>query len=316
MKLVLITLVLVILSACTNNSKEKEHDIKVSLTKLSGLVFQGDYTSALKLAEEIINSDPKNPKVYFRRAECYRLMYDQDTLKKQYLKSALDDYSKSIIIEPTADKYIARAEFFTNYLKDNKKALDDYNIAVNKDKTYLKDRANFYFTTLKDSTASFRDFRQAIVDFEASNTNKFPLRTYLDYANCLSQTDRIDEAIEYYDEILTPTKNISGKPLNDIEKNFVSSRLAELYIIKGDYLMSLEILNKGGHRTNSPQQIYCKYKLGQQEFAKKEMWKYGLECKANNVLRDKYFFELFPNEPKTPDEEEFIKKQGLKWPFN
>jgi tetratricopeptide (TPR) repeat protein len=283
MKLGFLTLIILLSVGC-NNSDNSDLKLKsaVSLVKCRQLFNKGDYDSALLLANEIIRTNSNYSDAYLTRGDCYRMLYEKDTLKKNYLKSALDDYSKSIVIEPTADKYIARADF--------------------------------YFNTLKDSTASFRDFRQAIVDFEASNTNKFPLRTYLVYANCLSQTDRIDEAIEYYDEILTPTKNISGKPLNDIEINFVSSRLAELYMKKGDYLEALQILNK---RTESyPPKIFCKFKLGQQEYAKKEMWKYGLECKANKTLRDKYFFELYPNEAKTPEEEEAIKKEGLMWPYN
>jgi tetratricopeptide (TPR) repeat protein len=309
MKFIILIGMLLFLYSCKNN-KESKVITKEIKEKLIGFKQSGDYKSAIDLLTKEISSNPNSAWYFNERGYCYKVLYEKDTNQKVFIQNALSDFTKAISIEPNQERYISRAEVYTS-LKRKKEALDDYNFAVN-NKTgnravSLRERGSFYFWVMKDSLKAFSDFRSAIKEFPDSSF------LYLRYAQHLSSANRLDEAINYFLDLTTDRKGMGFK-VSRMQRNAAEIGLIQTLVKKEDYLGALISSNNSFGWAAQSLNIYVKYKLGQQDFAKREMKKLGDKLKEIGANRDKYYFELFPNEPKSPTEIDQIKRSELTWP--
>ena len=300
--------VVFLLLSCTNQKVSKNVDIEIK-NELLKFEQSGDYKSEIYLLSKEISTNPNMAWLYIKRGNCYKVIYQKDTTKKELIQNSLKDYSKAISIEPTQEKYLSRGNIF-EILKMKKEALDDYNIAVNfkngNRAVSLRERGSFYFREMKDSLKAFSDFRTAINEFPDSAF------LYLRYAQCLKECGRLDDAIFNF-TYLTSEKRFENFK-RSIQTMAAKDGLFQTLIEKEDYLGAL--LSSDNYSGTASIILYIKFKLGQQEFAKREMKKLGDKLKSQGENRDKYYFQLFPNEPKTAQEETEIKKVELKWPKN
>ena len=310
--LLLFCLFCILLVSCDGKPKSdfKGGDETELNKKITKFIESNDYNSAIALLNLTIQENPDIAYLYNSRALCYRGLYDKDTIQKINLNKALGDITKSISLEPTSERYLFRATIYKQ-LKKNNEALDNYSLVVNNSQgdqksDALNERAYFYFSEFKDTSKSFLDFKEAI---KINSTDRV-FRVYLRYAQCLQMVGHFNEAIDNYFLCYKADKNA-------IEKNAIKDALyqglCESLISIGDYLAVVSISNDlDFNKYGSILDLYSKFKLGQEDFAKKEMKKISENC----GLRGKYFFEMFPNEPKTKEEELWFKMDQLKWPNN
>ncbi len=304
------SLIFLLIVSCGEKSDTKfkggdETELKKKVLKF---IQSSDYNSAIDLLNKTIQENPDKAYLYNSRAVSYQGLYDKDTTQKINLDKALADITKSISLEPNSERYIYRARIYEK-LRKNNETLQNYSLAVNisqgdQKSDALNARAYFYFSQLKDSSSSFSDFKDAI-----KINSKEVYRVYLRYAQCLQLVGNYNEAINNYFLCHNAIKN-------DIAKNAIKDALycglCESLISVGDYLAVISLSNNMDKNYYcSYYDLYCKFKLGQEDFAKKEMKK-----KMDNSIgvRGKYYFEMFPNEPKRSGEENWIKMEQLKWP--
>lgn len=300
-----------------SNSGFKGGDETEIKKKIILFIQSSDYRSAIDLLNITIQENPDKAYLYNCRAECYEKLYNKDTLQKIYLNNALSDITKSILLEPTSERYISRAGIKFS-LKRKEEAINDYDLSINiKDGNQarsLMQRAEFYFMQMKDSSKAFSDFRDAI----KVCTDNEVCRIYLSFAQKLQSAGKYDEALENYLFCFKKFRTFEFKDVFEKLEILVGlyHGLCESFIEIGDYLgvVTISLENDFIWNYNSEYNLYSKYKLGQEEYSRKEMKRKGYNQKLSGQNRSKYFFEMFPNEPKTSSEEAQFEREKIKWP--
>ena len=111
-----------------------------------------DYTAAIEMYSKVIELRPNYEYAYFRRGYCKGLVGD--------LKGQVEDYSKHIELEPTADNYVSRA-LIKNKLEDYQGVIDDCTKAIK-----LKKKHSFAHRFRGEAKFKLNDFLGAITDLD------------------------------------------------------------------------------------------------------------------------------------------------------
>ena len=162
----------------------------------------GEFIEAIKDFNTLITLNPLNPKLYYQRAQAYQGL--QNHLK------ALEDYSRAITVDPSADTYYNRGVFLLN-INYYQRANDDFtsSLKLNNNNSY----AYFY----RGATHLFLgEFIKAISDFEdALSFDAMDFDALLGLAMSYQKINDLEKAKFYFDKasnIISP-----NQPVTDVE---------------------------------------------------------------------------------------------------
>lgn len=306
-KIILFFSLLVLFGCSEGNKSNNAEKIQDLVNRAKEFSSKSDYNSAIACYNEIISLDSANADRYDERANFYRYVFYKDTTNQQLAFLELKDLNKAIVLNATTKRYTARAEYWERH-KNFDKALTDYNFAVG-NKTAennwdtLKERAKFYFYTLKDSSHAFADIKEAI--HLAQQDDKYTeseASLNSEYAEMLMECRKFSLAEEILVDVMERCAN----------KNFslfwLPMDLAECRIELGDFLGALiQIENCTKSEYQQILKGYCLVKLNQREYGMDLMKRNGLrswnkplvgrgdygDCPPTRFI-NKYYLEYFP----------------------
>jgi tetratricopeptide (TPR) repeat protein len=105
-------------------------NVVAQLGRTRCLYFLGQYGPAAQNATEVLRRDPNQAEAYLIRARAVKMLGD--------ISQALNDYSASIRIKPTADAHYGRALTYVREFNDrDREALEDFDAAIRLDPKYV-----------------------------------------------------------------------------------------------------------------------------------------------------------------------------------
>lgn len=194
----------------------------IILFSIRTIIRCGVYENTLTFARAAVRESPS-------LAMSHNMMGIEYNNMGQY-KNAIDEYTKSVDIEP--EKYIAvfnRANTYNN-MKQYDLALKDYNIGLSKDSLNAKaicDRGNVY--------SDMRRYDDAIADYTKA------IKIYPEYSNAYNNRGNVFASLKLYEKAIEDyTMAINFRPSNASAYN----NRANAYSSVGKYQSAIEDINK------------------------------------------------------------------------
>jgi tetratricopeptide (TPR) repeat protein len=312
----LYSMVIMLFSNCSENQKEFENKLTRARECLNKpLHYQKDFDGAIGFYTHAITIDSTKSIAFYERGMAYDQKGEQlllhfkggrklggDSVARPFYLKALSDLNKAIYLDPTNPVYYkARAYFYRNSYHFNlQKSIADHDKVLQlnpKDYDALCSRGSMKFYDLKDSTAAFSDFKEA-VKIDPEN-----YRAYQDWGDCLYECGSYYEAISKY------RMWVKLKPLDEDGNPHALHFLTKAQIALGDYYAVIANCERIREYDPDWAEAYhysaeAKIKLGLIDIGKKEL----VQARKSGILSDLYF-EFFGTE----DEKEESRKNQEIW---
>ena len=192
---------------------------------------QSNFLKAIRLYDRVIEQNTDSAKYYFYRGQDYAMIKES--------KSALQDYSKAISLNPAFfDTYDSRAILYYS-IYEPEKSINDYNQALVYCDT-SRDLRVFLHNNRGNAKALRHDLKGAYADYlEALKLDAQGLGTLQNIGEALNQMDRTQEAAMYLAQLtnLSPD-NINGR--NELGYSYLKLNRFEEAIQQFDIVLKLD----------------------------------------------------------------------------